>query len=218
MEDRVLHMHLPMDHGIYIKSESRLETKLVEINTHPTDYNIKKSQNRKGYFDVNYYFDYLTGDKWDYIEGLLYTLTTDAFENSAESLGIVVSGRLEFLDLVIMKLGKLFPNKTIGNFSSRVKIKDRVEELKKDIVVTTEKSMGGSVNPERMTHLIFLAPIASPVWLEQISGRLRGLDGRNCIVYSICDYGFPVLVDQMKQKKKTFKKLSTSITEIKYDS
>ena len=89
-------------------------------------------------------------------------------------------------------------------------------ELNRDIVVTTEKSFGGSVNPERMTHLIFLAPLSSPVVVEQIIGRLRGLDGRPCKLLDVWDAGFVKLVEQAKRRRALYRKLATKITETDY--
>jgi hypothetical protein len=218
MEDRVLGMQLPREFGLYIKSETRLETIQIRYNTHPDERDIAKSVNRRDFFDVPFFFDYLMRpEKWSYVEEMLTYYVGHCFaEGAAESVGIVVAGKLEFLDQVITSVTKAFPDRTIGNFSSRVKKADRMEELHRDIVVTTEKSMGGSVNPERMTHLIFLAPISSPVWLEQISGRLRGLDGRPCMFLDLWDAGFPKLVEQSKRRKTTLKKLSTALTETEY--
>ena len=89
-------------------------------------------------------------------------------------------------------------------------------ELNRDIVVTTEKSFSGSVNPEYMTHMMFLAPLSSPVSIEQIVGRLRGVDGRPCILIDLWDAGFWKLVEQAKRRKTTYRKLSTSVEDRDY--
>jgi hypothetical protein len=217
MEDRVLTYVLPKDSALYIKSAPRLETIQVRYNTRPDEMDVAKSVNGRDYFDLPRFFDYLMrAGKWDYVEEMLTHYVSEAFSNGAISTGIIVAGKLEFLDRVVERVALAFPEKSVGNFSSRVKIADRPAELHKDIVVTTEKSFNGSVNPERMTHLIFLAPISSPVWLEQISGRLRGLDGNPCVFYDLWDAGFPKLVEQAKRRRTTLKKLSTSLTELEY--
>lgn len=217
MEDRVLGMQLPREFGLYIKSEKRLETIQVRYDTHPDPTDVAKSVNRRDYFDVPRFFDYLMReDKWQMVEEMLSRCVAKCYATGGESVGIVVAGKLEFLDRVVERMALAFPDRTIGNFSSRVKKEARMAELHKDLVVTTEKSMGASVNPERMTHIIFLAPIASPVWLEQIAGRLRGLEGRPCMFYDLWDAGFPKLVDQAKRRRTTLKKLSTALTETEY--
>ena len=219
MEDRVLAMQLPKDSALYIKSAPRLETFQIRYDTRPSEIDVGKSVNRRDYFDVPRFFDYLMrDDKWGYVEEMLTAYVNEATEAGAVSIAIVVAGKLEFLDKVISCMRAAYPDKTIGNFSSRVKAGEtRMAELDRDIVVTTEKSMGGSVNPEKMTHLIFLAPLSSPVVIEQIIGRLRGMDGRPCVLLDLWDAGFPKLVEQAKRRRTTYRKLSTSITEGDYE-
>lgn len=218
MEDRVLGMQLPRDSALYIRSEPRLDTIQVRYDSRPDPMDVGKSVNRRGYFDVPRFFDYLMRpEKWEITEELLTYYVGKALEEGAHSVGIVVAGKLEFLDLVVARIKVAFPDKTVGNFSSRVKAGEtRMAELDRDIVVTTEKSFSGSVNPERMTHMMSIAPITSPVWIEQLSGRLRGLDGRPCVFYDLWDAGFPKLVEQAKRRKTTFKKISVSLTEVDY--
>ena len=152
------------------------------------------------------------------VEEMLSRCVAGAFEEGGESVGIVVAGKLEFLDRVVERMGAAFPDRSVGNFSSRVKKDLRLAELGKDIVVTTEKSLGASVNPERMTHLVFLAPIASPVAIEQITGRLRGLDGRPCVLLDLWDAGFPKLVEQARRRRTTYRKLVKELREGEYDT
>ena len=220
MEDRVLAMQLPKDFGLYIKSEKRLESVQIRYDTRPSEVDIAKSINRRDYFDVPRFFDYLLrDDKWGYVEEMLTHHVSEAFGAGADSVGIVVAGKLEFLDRVVERVRAAFPERTVGNFSSRVKAGEtRMAELDRDIVVTTEKSLGGSVNPERMTHLIFLAPLSSPVVIEQIVGRLRGIGGRPCILIDLWDAGFPKLVEQAKRRRAIYRKLSTNVTELEYEA
>jgi hypothetical protein len=216
MEDRVLNLQIPRDTALYIKAEPRLDIYQVKFNSEPNYNEILKSINYQGYFDVPGYFEYnLKPAKWGYIEELLTYYVGQAFEDNAVSVGIIVGGKLEFLDVLIESMKLAFPEKSIGNFSSRIKAgKLRMAELEKDIIVTTEKSFSGSINPERMTHLLFLAPVSSPVWLTQIAGRLRGLNGNPCIFVDFVDIGFPKLSEQAKRRRSLYKKISLSIHDI----
>ena len=218
MEDRVLGAQLPRDSALYIRSAPRLETIQVRYDTRPDPNDVAKSVNRRGYFDVPRFFDYLMRpEKWEPVEEMLTYYVGKALDAGADSVGIVVAGKLEFLDLVVARMKAAFPEKTVGNFSSRVKAGEaRMAELNRDIVVTTEKSFSGSVNPEHMTHMMFLAPLSSPVVIEQVSGRLRGIDGRPCVFYDLWDAGFAKLVEQAKRRRTTFKKISVSLTEVDY--
>ena len=218
-EDRLLGMQLPRDHALIIKTEARLNVVQVAYNSNPNIMDIKKSKNIRDYFDIPRFFDYLMRpDKWVMFEEMLTTMVSRALiEGGATSVGIVVAGKLEFLDKVIDSLKLAFPNRTIGNYSSRVKAGQlRTAELDRDIVVTTEKSFNGSVNPLSMTHMIFFAPITSPVAVEQISGRLRGIDGAQCMLFDMWDEGFPALIEQAKRRKTIFKKISKDVKSFEY--
>ena len=218
-EDRVLQQHLPLSSTLRIRSEPRLEVRQIRFDSRPDEAARLKSVNRRGYFDPNFYVDYLMDDaKWAPWEEMVTDLVGRAFdEDGAVSVGLVVGGRLEFLDRVIEAMRRAFPSRSIGNFSSRVKAGEtRMAELGREIVVTTEKSFSGSVNPERMSHLLLLANLASPVWCEQVVGRLRGLEGRPCVLLDVWDAGFEKIVDQAKRRRATYKKISKTMTETNY--
>ena len=217
-EDRVLKQQLPLGRALVVRGEKRLVSRQIRFDSRPTDADQIKCVNRRDFFDINWYFDYLARkDKWDTWAELVTGLVGRAFDEGASGVGIVVSGRLEFLDRVVSLAREAFPGRTVGNFSSRVKAGEaRAMELDRDIVVTTEKSFGGSVNPPRMSHLLLMAPLSSPVWVEQVAGRLRGLDGRPCVLLDAWDGGFERLVRQSKARFTVLKKLSTEITREDY--
>lgn len=216
MEDRVLQQLLPVDR-VVIKQVPRVEAIQLSFNSKPDQQDLLKSVNRRGYFDVPWYFEYLSKDeKWESWFEMTTVVIQECLDQGASSVGLVVAGKLEFLDRVVEQLAVAFPDKQIGNFSSRVKDKLRAAELDKDIVVTTEKSFNGSVNPKHLSHLLFCAPIASPVYVEQISGRLRGLDGRPCVLIDVYDVGFDRIREQAKKRRATYKKICKSASDKVY--
>ena len=216
-EDIVLGTHLPRERALVVAKKSRLAVIQVKYNTKPSDKLQQKSINRHGYFDMNFFFDYLFKYKWEMWEEMVVAIITDNFTKGAESVGIVVGGKLEFLDRVVERMKVAFPDKTVGNFSSRTPIGVKREaELHKDIVVTTEKSFNGSVNPTRMTHLLLCVPLSSPVYIEQISGRLRGEGDKPCILLDLWDSGFSSLIDQVKRRRTVLRKLCISLDEVEY--
>ena len=217
-EDRVLKQQLPLGRALVLAKPKRLVVRQVRFDSRPDEVDQRKCINRRDFFDINWYFDYLARpDKWERWSEMVTRLVQEAFAGGATSVGIVVSGKLEFLDRTVQLMRDAFPERTVGNFSSRVKAGEtRMAELERDIVVTTEKSFGGSINPERMSHLLLLAPVSSPVALEQISGRLRGLDGRDCIFLDVWDGGFEKVVNQAKQRWTLYRKLAASFTESEY--
>lgn len=218
MEDRVLQQQLPPNR-IVIKSVPRVEATQLSFDSRPEQQDLLKSVNRRGYFDVPWYFEYLSrAEKWEPWFEMVTVLIQECIDEGATSVGLVVAGKLEFLDRTVEQLALAFPDKQIGNFSSRVKEKLRGEELDKDIVVTTEKSFNGSVNPKHLSHLLFCAPIASPVYVEQISGRLRGLEGKPCVLIDVYDSGFDRIREQAKKRRATYKKICKSAKDRVYQA
>jgi hypothetical protein len=218
-EARVLSQQLPKRTALYLRGERRLDVRQLSYNTAPNLREKTDSVNRRNYFDVVNFFDYLMKDeKWPAWEEMVTGLVGSFFdEGGAVSVGVVVGGRLEFLDRVIGSMSAAFPGRTVGNFSSRVPAgPKRMAELERDIIVTTDKSFNGSINPERMSHLVFLAPIASPVIVEQIIGRLRGLNGAPCVVVDLWDAGFDQLADQARRRRTLYRKVAETFSEGEY--
>jgi hypothetical protein len=219
MEDRVYGAQMPRDWALVIASPARLIVRQIKYNSNPTEKEVAKSVNRRKFFDPVYFFDRIAlVDQWEAWAEMATALVGRALAApDCNSVGIVVSGRLEFLDATVKLMRATFPERSVGNFSSRVKAGElRDVELHKDIVVTTEKSFNGSVNPIRMTHLLLFAPISSAVWVEQVSGRLRGVDGAPCYLWDIWDAGFPKIESSRKERRKLFKKISLELEETDY--
>ena len=142
------------------------------------------------------------------------------FSDGSTGIAIVIGGKLDLVKKVIKDMEKLFPEKSVGNFTSLVKDQEeRLKALQSDIVITTEKSFGASVNPLQIDTMLFCAPISSPVWLEQIAGRLRGTDSKPCLFYDLAeDKGFSKLRAQKSARKQTMKRIAfESHEDFKYD-
>lgn len=217
-EDRVLRQQLPFSRALIVQAPARLVARQVKFDSGPTLLDVAHCINRRDYFDPVRYFDYIIReDKYLAWEEMVTALVGDCFnEPEAESVALVLGGRLEFLAQVIVSVHAAFPGRTVGNFSSMVPIASRMAELDRDIIVTTQKSFGGSVNPDRVSHMLLLAPIASPVWLEQITGRLRGVRGRPSVVLDIWDNGFDKLRLQAASRRTAYKRIATALTQEEY--
>jgi len=218
-EDRIFKQVVPFDSALRIRAIPRLAVTQIRFDSRPSEADVIASVNRRGYFDVPGYFDYLSrSSKYDRWEEMVTALVARAFDAGATGVGVVVGGKLEFLDRVCNSMRDAFPDRSIGNFSSRIKKReDKMLELERDIIVTTEKSFGGSVNPPRMSHMILAAPLASDVWVKQITGRLRGLNGAPCELLDVWDAGFPNIREQTRRRKTTYKKFALSITDEEYE-
>ena len=173
-------------------------------------------------FNVPGYTDYLMGMRnYPHWKSMILHFLNLRIAEGSTGAAVVVGGKLALVSRLIKDLRKHYgETKSIGNYTSLVKDKkEREKSLGSDIVVTTEKSFGASVNPLQIDTLLFCAPMSSPVWIEQIAGRLRGEEGRECLFYDLAgDGGFGKLRNQKSQRKQTMKKIAHSILdEVEYD-
>lgn len=210
-ENRLLKAVLPFQEAMVIESESRVRVINAPINSNPELSDERKCLNRfRGTFDPSAYFDWIRLKPermaW-WLERLTIAIQM-CQDDGAESIGVVLAGKLEFLDEVEAYLQGLFGTERVGNFSSRTKLSVREPHLHRDFVVTTEKSFNGSVNPTRMTHLIMCASVSSAPQLKQIAGRLRGVNGRPCVFVDLHDTGFERLRAQATARAKVLKGIS----------
>lgn len=215
-QDRILSMQLPLDHALVIESAPRLEVQMVRMNSKPSFQDQAIMIDRRGYFNVVRYFDHIMedDDRYNNWLSIITQLIDEAIALGTNGVGLVVSGRLEFLDKVIDSLSEIYPDKTIGNFSSRIKkIEERMKALECDIVVTTEKSFNGSVNPLRMSDLILCGTQTSKPMVEQIAGRLRGIDGNACRLVDLTDIGYDKLSEYYNNRRRIYRKIAKTVKE-----
>jgi hypothetical protein len=218
-ENKVLVMQIPKEWTLFIKNMPKLKVVQMSYRTAPEMNDYLHEKNSQGYFNTSWYFkQYLMRPvNWELIMGLIIMLINRSFnDEAAKGVGVVLGSSLEFLDAVYDEIANAFPNKTIGNFTSRVK--NKMDQLEGEIIVTTDKSFGGSVNPLHLTHLIMLIPISSKIWVEQISGRLRGENGNSCIVFDLYDMAFSNLAENAKARLKTFKSIALEVTQENLES
>ena len=212
-EDKILGLQLPRDRAFFVEKEKRINVEFVEFNSKPSLETVNGMFNQLGHFLVPRYFDFVLTQYRDKWRELVASVIRQCYEKlESGCIGIVVSGKLDVVEVVIALVKKEFPEKTVGNFTSMVKVANRHLELDRDIIVTTDKSFNGSVNPEKMDTLILLAPLASEVLVEQITGRLRGLKGNNCYVIDVFDSGFRNLVAMKKKRETKYRKIALSVS------
>ena len=213
-EDLLFQKLLPPNNARVIEvKKPRLKTTVLHFNSTPRDKDIKECENAQmDYFSPPKFADYLmmpsVWRRWfPVVVGLIQKECIDKNRQGS----IILGGKLDIIKKMKRELEKAFPDKTFGNYTSLVKKSIREKELQCDIILTTEKSFAGSVNPLQLEVMIFCAPVASPVLLEQISGRLRGQGNRPAEFFDLaCDKGFPRLSIQAKQRERIIKKLSIS--------
>jgi superfamily II DNA or RNA helicase len=101
-----------------------------------------------------------------------------------------------------------------GLFIGEVKPAEREEARKKDIILTNDKMFDKAIDISDLEILINFVPFGSPVKTEQIMGRLRYGENKSSILIDITDIGYDACVNQMKLRKRFYKKNAKKIIEI----
>lgn len=101
---------------------------------------------------------------------------------------------IDAVDKVAKQLKDDFPDKTIGIFHSKVSKDEKDEAEKRDIIVSTIKSLGTGKDIKGLRSIICAEPIASKVVAEQMIGRLRPYaPDKDTYFFDIIDVAIPAL-------------------------
>ena len=115
----------------------------------------------------------------------------------------ILVGTLEVVQWLYDGLATDYPEIQIGNFTSLIPVKRRIEELKHKIIISTEKSMD-SATDSKIDNLILAVPITSDVQLVQVIGRIRQRENHPSpyFVYDVCDVAFPKTKNNFNRRRK----------------
>lgn len=100
-------------------------------------------------------------------------------------------------------------NITTGEY--HYKIKNKEDNLSKDIIFTTDKSMSKAVDIKDLSLVINTVPCTSESLMKQVIGRLRQLKDREVYYIDMYDKGFSKQSKQFNIRLKTYKKISKRI-------
>ena len=208
-EDRIASYIFPEEY-LSIEKEKRIEVRSLMYSGGLEGDEIASCRNSYGFSNPMYH-DTIRANPESFSRFMyaLEKLITECREAGAGTIGIVLAASLKFINDVEAHLNTLFPELSIGQFTSNTpKMEKRLLALDMDICLTTEKSFNGSINPLNMDYLVLHGAILSPVTIEQISGRLRGADGKSCFFIDLFDSSSPTCFDAWKVRQKTFNKIA----------
>jgi hypothetical protein len=184
----------------------------VKFKTKPDDIALYKVEGKKG-VSLSELCDYhLIDDNFN----LIYDNLSKLIKNFPSRYRItIIAQKLGMVKKLIENLSTDFPTKSIGNFTSMTS-ENKVHELEKDIIVSTEKSLDAG-DDFKFHVMINLVNMSSEIKLEQLSGRLRFYKNETDYPYlyiEFIDIGFDKLKEQLKAKLKVFKRISKKIIHI----
>jgi superfamily II DNA or RNA helicase len=179
------------------------------FTSHPSDKWVKTMSNATG-VKMNLYCNYICEDE-EAIVSLYDGITTaisEIFKADKNAKIAILLGTLELVQRIRDGLVEDFGADKIGNFTSLIPAKQRVKELEKQIIISTEKSMDSAIDTE-VNALIMCVPITSEVQITQIIGRIRYKEDkpdRKYLVYDIVDTSFKKTLRNYKERAKIIKR------------
>jgi len=201
---------------MYGYEESREKQHILYIdaswNSKPLEYTISYMTNSKG-FDSNRYNDYLLKNE-TFFE-ILLKMTSSLFTKNDKlgQIAIVVNCNNMIEEIYKrMSTDKRFDGKSIGRYCMLVNKSERMNELEKDIILTTIKGFNKAVDVPNLEILINTVNISSLIMIEQLSGRLRFKEGVNKYFIQITDEGFPQFIFNRSARDRIMKKIAAKST------
>lgn len=187
---------------------------IINYDSNPTKVDEAKMQTQYGFSATRWSNYILQDEKIDtFIEGIKYILQSFTSKKEKEKISVMCSS-IKLCKKVKEEIEKFVPKEyLVGIFNSSVKNKE--EELKKDIIVTTERSFGKALDIKGLSILINTVPLSSKPFLIQITGRLRKLEGKEVYLVDYYDKGFSSQRNQLNNRKQVYKKICKKIYTLK---
>jgi len=125
---------------------------------------------------------------------------------------IVYTPLIESCDKVAAKLEELYPDKSVAAYHSHISASEKDDALKKDIIVSTIKSMGVGRDLKGLRSIICAEPIASKVVATQLIGRLRPYaKDTETFFFDIVDISIPPINWWFRSRMKAIDQLAKRI-------
>jgi len=155
------------------------------------------------------YSDYVMNNKTAYESlklGILNAIDEIMTENPEAHIAIIL-GTLELISNLKEDIYDYYQGKyEVGNFTTMIRPKVRSEELKKPIVLSTEKGLNSAIDSS-IDAMILCTSNTSDILLTQLIGRIRCKDENKIYpVYDIFEIGISKLKYNFDTRKNTIKR------------
>lgn len=166
-------------------------------------------------FSTPKWANYIVNNAYDiFLEALEDILTKFKLLERDKKIAIMLP-TLELIEKIKNDLLENHPDLDIGVFIGSVSKNKRKNELDKKIIITNDKIFEKGIDDQDLEILINFVPFGSIVKTEQIIGRLRNREGKSSILIDCTDYGFIECINQLKLRKRFYKKKAKKIFEDK---
>lgn len=207
---------------VYGLQTSKIDTyfnfRLIDYDTHPTEYDISKCVISKGLSPILYWnYIFNNKDKLQYVIDMLVKILDELLEEDENMKIIIYLAKLEHIDTIKTYLEAHYVNQDLnfGNYTSTNK-KYKRREINKNIIFTTIGSGGVGLDVPNLRASICLVPFTSYITCSQIIGRLRYIEGKELYFYDFVDTGFKTMIYQRKKRMNIYKPKAKTIKYRKF--
>lgn len=202
-------------YGIQTRNEKRKHMIyiVVHYNSRP-NLDVRASMKGRHGLDRNRFTDYQISSDI-FFDVLTYILN---YFGDKEGKMLILSNKNNALGQMDKFIRDNFPDKTTGTYNSIVSAEEREKAIYKDIILSTEGSLGtGADIPDHRFNIVTI-PYSSPITTTQLTGRLRAWEDKYSYHVELVDNGFPEVVSMFKKRVPVVKKRAFKMFEIKYDA
>ncbi len=216
-ENKLLNYILPFD-CMYTNQDKRSPNINVLVYTYTTKPTLEEEtiiSDSNGYgFSAAKWCDYVINNYWkDFSEGIIYNMKLcykDKFRKTA-----ILFKTKEMIFKFAEDLKKEFPDYSIGffiNHKGLVTKKNKLDELNKDIILTTDISFVEGMDTSGLSLVINTITFISDVIAIQVTGRIR----EKGLYIDYCDDGFRKTNLHRKSRIKVYQKIAKKIFYTKH--
>lgn len=206
-------------YGVETKQEKRKHIKYLGVlyNTRPTLTEQAAVKNIHG-FDKNKYCDYTI--KQDKFFDVVHTVLDICMKNEGKVL--ILLSKINACEIMYKDikeyLNEIKSDYTVSIYNSSIPEKDKLVALERDIIISTQKSLGTGNDIKGLRSVIMTEQYSSKIIANQTAGRLREYSSDEYTFYiELVDIGFVRAYDMYKKRIPIFKKKCVQLGEYKYD-
>lgn len=189
----------------------------ISYNSKPSLKEQATCQSNRG-FDVNKFYDYIfdNEEKYEQFFSIITSLLDMVLKNIKEENKVaLLIHKIDHVKKLKEDLTERYPDRTIGTFCGLISnAKKRQEELNKQIIISTDKSLGKGIDVAGLQYLLMTVPTSSKIVSEQVLGRLRKIEGKKVFYFDITDIGFPACQRQRSSRQQLLNKKAISIKKL----
>lgn len=188
---------------------------LASFSSHPTDKQKMSVRTKYGFSMIKWANFVETENCYKHYKATLFSIISLFKLIEKNKKFAIMLPTINLIDKTYSDLLEEYPDLEIGKFIGDIKKENRQDELSKQVILTNNKIFGKGIDVPDLDCIINFVQLSSAVNLEQIIGRLRNNPGHNHVLIDVTDTGYLECRNQLKTRKKFYKKIAKEIKEIK---